>query len=49
VQGFLLARPLTPQAASSLLRNHATSSIFSEAPAGRSRADRIATAEYLAS
>jgi diguanylate cyclase (GGDEF)-like protein/PAS domain S-box-containing protein len=49
VQGFLLARPLTPQAASSLLRNHATSSIFSEAPAGRSRADRIAAAEYLAS
>jgi EAL domain-containing protein (putative c-di-GMP-specific phosphodiesterase class I) len=49
VQGFLLARPLTPQSASSLLRSHATSSTFSAASAGRSRAEEIAAAECLAS
>jgi diguanylate cyclase (GGDEF)-like protein/PAS domain S-box-containing protein len=49
VQGFFLARPLSPQAASSLLRGHAPSSTFSEVSAGRSRAEEIAAAECLAS
>jgi diguanylate cyclase (GGDEF)-like protein/PAS domain S-box-containing protein len=49
VQGFYLARPLTPQAASSLLRSRATSPSFLEVSAGRSRAEEIAAAECLAS
>jgi EAL domain-containing protein (putative c-di-GMP-specific phosphodiesterase class I) len=47
VQGFYLARPLTPHAASSLLRSQAPTS--PEVVAGRSRAEQIAAAECLAS
>jgi EAL domain-containing protein (putative c-di-GMP-specific phosphodiesterase class I) len=49
VQGFLLALPLTPQAASSLLRKQATSSTFLAVSTVRSRAEEAASRACLAS